>query len=318
MNAVDIAILFVLLLFTVEGLGRSFIAEFLDFISFVIAFFLSLRFYDFASDLFESQFHVPHSIANVLGFLIIWFVAETIFFTITHLVLTRIPLILRLSHFLRGFAFIPALLRGIVFVSLVLVLVASFPVQPRVKIEVRNSKLGSLLLAKAHNLEQPLKSVFGGITQDTLTFFTIKPSSSDSLDLGFSTTEFKPNPELEMKMVDLVNHERVSRGLKKLAYDPRLTEIGRKHSSDMFIRGYFSHYSPEGKSIADRTADEKVEFMVVGENLAYAPSLDMAHTGLMNSAGHRANILSEDFGNIGIGIQDGGVYGLMVTQVFKN
>ena len=44
----------------------------------------------------------------------------------------------------------------------------------------------------------------------------------------------------------------------------------------------------------------------------------LAHKGLMDSEGHRANILSPDFNKIGIGIMDGGVYGLMVTQVFSN
>jgi uncharacterized protein YkwD len=58
--------------------------------------------------------------------------------------------------------------------------------------------------------------------------------------------------------------------------------------------------------------------LVIGENLAYAPNLELAHTGLMNSEGHRANILSPDFNKVGIGIEDGGVYGLMVTQVFSN
>jgi uncharacterized protein YkwD len=38
----------------------------------------------------------------------------------------------------------------------------------------------------------------------------------------------------------------------------------------------------------------------------------------MNSPGHKANILHKTYGKIGIGIADGGIRGLMVTQVFKN
>ena len=52
--------------------------------------------------------------------------------------------------------------------------------------------------------------------------------------------------------------------------------------------------------------------------LALARTLDMAHTGLMNSPGHRANILNPAFGRVGIGILDGGRHGLMVTQTFRN
>ncbi len=39
---------------------------------------------------------------------------------------------------------------------------------------------------------------------------------------------------------------------------------------------------------------------------------------LMNSPGHRANILYPEFGRVGIGIMDGGIRGLMVTQNFRN
>ena len=116
----------------------------------------------------------------------------------------------------------------------------------------------------------------------------------------------------------MVNSEREQRGFKKLSFDPNLRDVGRLHSADMFRRGYFSHYSPEGKSVAERAVEAGIDYLVIGENLAYAPNLELSHRGLMNSPGHRANILSSDFGKIGIGIQDGVVYGLMVTQVFSN
>lgn len=57
---------------------------------------------------------------------------------------------------------------------------------------------------------------------------------------------------------------------------------------------------------------------MVGENLAFAPNLELAHQGLMNSPGHRANILSSDYYKIGIGIAQSEDYGLMITQVFSN
>jgi uncharacterized protein YkwD len=61
-----------------------------------------------------------------------------------------------------------------------------------------------------------------------------------------------------------------------------------------------------------------VRFLAAGENLALAPSLQVAHNGLMNSPGHRRNILDHQFGRVGIGIMDGGIRGLMVTQNFRN
>jgi uncharacterized protein YkwD len=106
--------------------------------------------------------------------------------------------------------------------------------------------------------------------------------------------------------------------LKILEFDANLRKVARGHSEDMFKRGYFSHYSPEGDSVADRAEEQNIDFLVIGENLAFAPNLELAHRGLMNSEGHRANILSKDYGKIGIGVLDGGVYGKMFTQVFSN
>jgi uncharacterized protein YkwD len=86
----------------------------------------------------------------------------------------------------------------------------------------------------------------------------------------------------------------------------------------MFARGYFSHVTPEGRSPFDRMEAAGVSFRTAGENLALAPTLRIAHTGLMNSPGHRANILRPAFGRLGIGVMDGGPRGLMVTQNFRN
>lgn len=61
---------------------------------------------------------------------------------------------------------------------------------------------------------------------------------------------------------------------------------------------------------------EGISYKTAGENLAGAPSVDHAHTSLMNSAGHRRNILNPAFTHIGIGIINGGPYGMMFTQMF--
>ncbi len=86
----------------------------------------------------------------------------------------------------------------------------------------------------------------------------------------------------------------------------------------MFRRGYFSHVTPEGKSPFDRMKRARVKFMSAGENLALGQTLSICHRGLMNSPGHRANILHRSFKRVGIAIMDGGIYGLMITQDFRN
>lgn len=318
MNWVDIVIIVLLLFFVYESIGRNLLGEILDSASFLIAFIASLRFYNEFSIFFISNFHVPSSLAKIFGFLSVWFLVETVFFGITHFVVFRLISIVRFPKWINLFSFIPALLRGLVFISIILVLLGTFPVQPRIKKDIHESKIGLNILNKTYQLEGPLKGVFGGITEDTFTFLTIKPKSNETVDLGFKTREFSPNPGFENQLVNLVNKEREAGNLKSLVFDQELTKIARLHSEDMFKRGYFAHNSPEGKNVSDRATEENFSFLVIGENLAYAPTVELAHKGLMNSEGHRRNILSPDFNRIGIGIMDGGVYGLMVTQVFSD
>lgn len=315
-NWVDLAIIVILLLFALESLGRPLILELLDLASFLLAGILSFRYYNFPAKFFEIQFQIPHGLTLVLGFMSIWFLSEAIFYLLIRLFLPRIPRIKILGS--RILSVIPALLRGLIFIAIILVLTSTFPIQPNIKKSVLDSKLGSQILRYAYRLEQPVKQVFGGVANDSLTFLTIKPKTQERVNLGFQTNQISIDPASEIKMLDLVNKERVSRGLKALVFDERLRTIARVHSEDMFKRGYFSHYSPEGLTVADRASNVGIDFLVIGENLAYAPSLELAHRGLMNSEGHRANILSEDYGKVGIGAIDGGVYGKMFTQVFSN
>lgn len=318
MNWVDFVIIILLLFFVYESIGRNFVGEVLDSISFIIAFFASLRFYNEFALFFSNAFAIPNSLSKIFGFLTVWFLVETVFFGVIHFVVFKS---IRNFHYpkqLNNFSFIPALLRGLVFISIILVLLGTFPIQPKIKKDILDSAIGSRILSETQRLEGPLKNVFGGITEDTFTFLTIKPRSDETINLGFKTGEFHPDPAMENQLIELVNKERSLMGLSTLQKVDVLTEVGRGHSADMFRRGYFAHTSPDGKNVSDRALDKGYVYLVIGENLAYAPTVELAHKGLMDSPGHRANILSPEFNKIGIGIMDGGVYGLMVTQVFSN
>jgi uncharacterized protein YkwD len=74
----------------------------------------------------------------------------------------------------------------------------------------------------------------------------------------------------------------------------------------------------EGEDVGNRLVESGVEFIIAGENLALAPSLELAHDGLMQSLGHRENILASEFGRVGIGVIDGGIYGKMIVEVFAD
>jgi uncharacterized YkwD family protein len=120
----------------------------------------------------------------------------------------------------------------------------------------------------------------------------------------------------EQQMLNLVNAERAKMGLPALKADPKLTQLARMKSQDMITNRYFSHNSPTYGSPFDMLRRYGVTYMTAGENIAGNQSVEAAHRALMNSPGHRANILNAQFKNVGIGIVSGGPYGIMFTQLF--
>lgn len=108
----------------------------------------------------------------------------------------------------------------------------------------------------------------------------------------------------EELMIELMNESRVAEGLAPFKYDKGLTEQARMHSQDMVNNKYFSHTGSDGSSPEMRMkAAGYVQEHFYAENLAYGQySSIYAHEGLMNSLGHRENILNKDLTNAGVGV----------------
>jgi uncharacterized protein YkwD len=210
------------------------------------------------------------------------------------------------------------MLSGLVMVGLLLSGVTALPVNPHIKQDVSGSPLGGWLLRKASGWEREVNAVFGEAARETLSFLTTPVESHERLDLGFelSEAEYAVDKAAEQEIFRLVNKERVERGLPALRWEAGALIVARGHSEDMTRRGYFSHVSPEGKTVGDRLNEAGIDFSLAGENLALAPTVELVHEGLMESLGHRENILLPDYRRVAIGVIDTGVYGKMVTQVF--
>ena len=174
------------------------------------------------------------------------------------------------------------------------------------------------LTLPAEWVEERLAPVFEEPVKRTIGHLTIEPHSEEAVKLPYTTHRLTVRPDLEKEMLELVNEERVKAGIGPLVADTALRAVARAHSADMFERGYFSHYTPQGEDPFGRMKDAHIRFLTAGEKLALAQTLSIAHTGLMHSPGHRANILNPAFHRVGIGIIEGGVHGLMVSQEFRN
>ena len=212
----------------------------------------------------------------------------------------------------------PGLFEGLVSAAIVALLLLLLPLPASVSSSARHSLMANGLAVRAERVAGLFDQVFGGAVSQALTYISLPPDSSERIQLHFTVADPAIRPELEDDMLDLVNNERTGRGLEPLEFDPELRAVARVHSADMFARGYFGHVTPEGITPFDRLREANVSFLIAGENLALAPSLSIAHGGLMASPAHRENILRSQFTRMGIGIMDGGKYGLMITQMFRD
>lgn len=108
---------------------------------------------------------------------------------------------------------------------------------------------------------------------------------------------------LEQQLFDLTNATRIVHGLNPLTWDDAAHKTTRNHSSDMADNDYFSHTNLAGESPFDRLQADGITFHIAGENLATGqPSSIYAHEGLMNSLGHRENILKEEYKFLAVGV----------------
>ncbi len=122
--------------------------------------------------------------------------------------------------------------------------------------------------------------------------------------------------DAEQEMLKLINTARAQNNVAPLKIDMEVTNVARIKSQDMIDNNYFSHYSPTYGSPFDMMKNFGIDYVQAGENIAGNQNVQNAHNGLMNSPGHRKNILNPDFTHIGIGIKKGSNYGNIFTQMF--
>lgn len=118
------------------------------------------------------------------------------------------------------------------------------------------------------------------------------------------------------RMLSLINAERSKAGAGALSLDAQVSKVAQLKAQDMVDKGYFDHNSPTYGSPFDMMKKFGVSFRTAGENLAGNQNVDSAHNALMNSPGHRANILNTSFNKIGLGIVNSPVYGKIFVQMF--
>ena len=312
---------------------RGFLAVLLSLVGFVLSLLIAFTFYRAIATWLSSAFEWNPVWTVPLAFVGLWVLVEAIFGLIETLLIRRLFFQLNYSPTSRGLAVLPGAAQGLVGAAVFLTMLALVPIGTNFRNDIFNSPIAGRLVGMTLTLERPLEGIFGPAAREALGFITVKPPASpgeggqtgqnegskeEGVKLNFTVDNATADPATEGAMLALVNQERTSRGLEPLVMDPELVLVARAHAEDMFKRGYFAHDTPEGVDPFQRMDQANIEYRLAGENLALAPTLDIAHNGLMNSPGHRANILKDGFRKVGIGVLDGGLYGKMFVQEFTD
>ena len=316
MNYIEIFLLLIMALCIWSNYQRGFIISSLHLVAWIGSLVISFLAYELLNTLLLKVFPSLNFWAPPLSFMLILIFARWGLDTLADKVLDDIPQTTH-DHVANKIAgILPGIVNGLIWAALLATLFLLMPLT-KVSEATRASNLSEHLVTKVSWLESKLSPIFAEALNRTVRKTTLKEEGK-TVKLPFIVTHPKQRADLETEMLVLVNNERKKQGLGLLKADPEIAVVARKHSGDMFLRGYFSHYTPEGVDPFGRMKKDKVRFLTAGENLALAQTLAIAHKELMESPGHRANILNPSFGRLGIGILDGGIYGLMITQNFRN
>jgi uncharacterized protein YkwD len=148
-----------------------------------------------------------------------------------------------------------------------------------------------------------------------LSFKTIKPEAQNKTEINekpgaglVRNVKKINNPEKvfegnEQDIVNLVNQARKKAGLKELIINEKLSLSAMEKAEHMKKYDYFDHISPQGLNPWYFAEKQDYNYKTFGENLAEGYfSADSVHEGWMNSSGHRENVLSVNFEEIGVAV----------------
>jgi uncharacterized protein YkwD len=319
-SPIDAAILALIGFSVWNGYRNGFIATAYGLATWIVSFAAAVVFQGPAAALVEKLGLLPAN-ARPLAFVLVIVIVEALFSLAGHFALGPIvKTVHKSSPWAMGvdkaLGIFPSVARSLFVVGIVLAAAVVSPLPADLKAAVESSRLSRALIERVTAL-QPQLAALSGQFGDSVPVFVTKLGADDTekLDLPSDVT-LTPDPGAERQMLELVNEERTSAGLQPLVWDDRLVPVARAHSEEMFKLKYFSHTSPVAGSPFDRLKAAGVSYTRAGENLAYAQSVTIAHRGLMESQGHRENLLRPEFTKIGIGVISAGPYGRMFTQLF--
>lgn len=318
MNLIDLLILFSFLVAIWDGWKRGLLALVFDLLSLGLSVWLAFQFYAPLGSWLGERVGLSEGLRSLIAFGIVLFLTDGILRFVFGILIRLIPGIFKSGLMSRTGGVAAGLVKQFVVTAVLLNLLLFLPVIPAVRTSIQASASASYFVTNLPALEQAFATLITPAVKELQEFTTITKITDHPVEIDTPVEELAIDEAAEAELFRLVNKERQERGLGALVWSDQLSEVGRVHSKDMWVRQFFAHVNPDGQDPFDRIDAAGITYVAAGENLALAPSTPIAHQGLMDSPGHRENILNTSFGTLGIGAVRNGLYGVMYTQVFTN
>ncbi|HZO28273.1 MAG TPA: CvpA family protein [Chloroflexota bacterium] len=315
---VDALVLVLIGLYVLEDVRNGILYGLVQLAGLLLALLAALLFYSVVATELVNRVGLGYGLAKPLAFGGVWLLSDLVYSVTARRMTALASRDVARSTIGRLLGIFTGLARGIVVATLLLAIVAALPLPEPITRAVADSRIGSRLAERGETVQRALAGVLGDAVQESISMLTVRPESTERVNLSFRVAAPRIDADAETQMLTLVNRARAENGLEPVEVDPTIRDVARAYSTTMFQQGFFAHIDQNGATPFDRMRAGGATFRAAGENLALAPTVQIAHDGLMNSPGHRANILNPRYRRIGIGVADGGMHGKMFTQNFAD
>lgn len=324
MTIVDIIIILIFVGGAIAGFRRAFLSASMELMVFLTSIFAAYNFIDPASQIISKWLPVSEGLVPFIAFIGVFLMVDLALGRLIRLYYSKIMIGFSKSRFTPQttniFEKVGVIAihfaRDFMFVALAVNLMLFLPIMPQLRTALKDAKLTEFFVVTDPGLEKAFAKIIEPAVHELQALVTTKTITDESIPIDTPVGDLMPDSSAGREMLDLVNKERIANGLKALEWRDDLAKVGEDYARYMWINQYFGHIDPEGNDPFDRLESAGIRFLVAGENLAMAPSTPIAHQGLMDSPGHRANILQPDFGHMGIGVIRNGLYGAIYVQLF--
>jgi uncharacterized membrane protein required for colicin V production len=319
---IDFLALLLLAYLLVRGWTRGFVREAFDLAGLIVGIILAFRLAPLVGALFTALFGFSEPVARLIGGSVVFFAVGAGAAIGTRLIEGRFRMP-GLNGVNRAGGASLAAAWGVFVATLVMTIGVILPMPPTVAGHFDDSVVARTLT----NPDGLPQDVFTDVAGDRIVEAMLKLRElvgdrkvvigpGESLEIPpADPDDLERDRDAAEEIFEKVNASRVEAGLQPLRWSGDLADVAARHAREMYVEGYFAHESPRTGSVGDRLRAAGISYRLAGENLALAATPNEVHNGLMDSPGHRANILGREFATVGIAVIRGPL-GLMTVQVF--